>query len=93
MAEETKYVTTEEFQPVKFDLEKLTGRVELLTIRVEVLSNDMHRLTHQVGDIAEDLVAFRDEMNVFRDEMNRRFTGLEQTQAAILSAVMRLLPG
>ncbi|MDP1823871.1 MAG: hypothetical protein Q8L48_11525 [Archangium sp.] len=114
---ETKFVTREEFEPVKVGLEKLTARVdkltvrldmlttrvEELTIRVEVLSTDVHRLIHQVADIAEDLDKLRDEVNTRFDEvnarfetltgqMNARFTGLEQTQLAILSAVMKLSP-
>lgn len=81
----------------------MKAAVEKLTIRVEVLSNDLHQLTLQVGDIADRLGGLRDEMNArfvevdarferLTNEMNHRFTGLEQTQAAILSAVMRLLP-
>jgi len=85
----TKYVTREEFEAVKLELEKLS-------IRVEVLSTDVHRLSHQVGDLAEDLEGLRDEMNsrfdALTSDVSKRFTSLEQTQAAILSAVMRLTP-
>ena len=85
-----KYVTYEEFEPVKKRTDALTAQMQLLTIRVEVLANDLHQLRLQVADIAEDLVSLRAE---FRRELNAGFAAMskkiEEGNAALLAAIMR----
>lgn len=104
MSPAAKYVTQEEFQPVRVGLERLT-------IRVEVLTQDVHDLTLHVADVAEDLTELRTEMNArfealsgemnsrfeqMTSEVNSRFDALGKVvadgHAALLSAVLALGP-
>lgn len=82
----SRYVTYEEFVPVKRQTEALTAQMQLLTIRVEVLANDLHQLRLQVADIAEELVSLRREMNAGFVAMSKK---IDEGNAALLAAIMR----
>jgi predicted nuclease with TOPRIM domain len=92
-----KYVTREEFDSVKSELQKLI-------IRVEVLTQDLHRLTLAVGEFGERLVAIEgsiarleervDRLDVRVDRIEARLDSLEKTvtdgNAALMSAILTL---
>lgn len=100
-------VTREEFNPVKEGLERLTIRVEVLTSDVHRLSQQVGDLAEDLVDLREQMHSRFDEVDarffavdarfdVLTNEVNGRFTSLEKTisdgNAAIISALMRLLP-
>lgn len=82
----SKYVTYEEFQPVK--------------MQTDALTNDLHKLTLQVGDIAEDLekgfASLSQRIDDVEGRLSNRIDRLEKKiddgHAAILSAIMQFAP-
>lgn len=103
MATPSKYVTREEFEPVKNGLERLN-------IRVEVISQDLYKLTLEVAELAESVNARFDAVDARFDGIDGRLDGidgrldgidgrldrLEKTMiegnAALMSAILKLSP-
>ncbi len=84
----TKYVTREEFEPVKH-------AVERLSIRVEVLTNDVHQLTNRVADLAEKVDARFDQVDARLEQVEVAITELKKSvrdgNAAIVSVLNQLM--
>ena len=80
----SKYVTREEFTPVK-------DAVERLTIRVEVLTNDVHQLTNIVADLAEQQTQFREEVLGKFEASDGRMDKLEQRMTEGFAEMTKLI--
>ena len=70
MAQSDKYITREEFEPVKNGLDRLS-------IRVEVITHDLHQLTNMVGDLAEAFDLRFDRLEARMDKLEDRMDRLE----------------
>ena len=83
MAVASKYVTRNEFEPVK------TG-VERLTIRMEVFAQDLHSLTLQVADLADNVDLRLDRLEGRMDGLEGRMERLEGRMDRIEGRMDRL---
>lgn len=78
-----KFVTREEFDSVKAELQKLI-------IRVEVLTHDLHRLTLAFGEFGQHLIALDDRLGRLEDRVERLEKTVIDGNAALMSAILSL---
>ena len=83
MVQAAKWVTREEFETVKAELQKLI-------IRVEVLSVDLHKLTLAVGDLGERMDGLESRMDRLENRMDRLEKTVIDGNAALMSAILSL---